>query len=185
MSDRSGMELSGEDGDHPVATAAIYLISAGILLTLVALIVVPITLFVFGPDAVTTNGQAGVNIDVDDAADEIHIEVTALGSADYVNVTGDVRNESVDSSAGIYYEDDRSATGWSEPGPEQSPNETLSNLTVGDYATIGSADNQTADVLMGDRATHNGTIKAVAVLEEDNITTQVASETYDLEWENN
>jgi len=143
-------------------------------------------------DSVGQEAQAGVNIDIDESdKGNITVEVTSLGNADYVNVSGDVRDEDAVNGDGTYYADASTGVDWDDGvdpavDPVDGPPETeLSELSVGDVVEIGSADAATSDVLMGDNAKDSGTVTLVAVIEEDDVETQVASEDYEFQWENN
>ncbi|RQH00422.1 type IV pilin [Natrarchaeobius oligotrophus] len=58
--------------------------------------------------SVGQEAQAGVSIEVDESAEEIHVEVTSLGNADHVNLSGDA----------------------------DSSDANLTDMTVGDTATL-------------------------------------------------
>jgi FlaG/FlaF family flagellin (archaellin) len=118
--------------------------------------------------SVSEEAQAGVTIEVDQEADQLTVEVTSLGNSDYVNVTGDLRDESDSSSSSGTYEDT-----WSGVKSE------MTELQVGETVTFGGTSD--ADVQMRTSA-DTGTATVVAVIEEDGTETQVASQDYDLDW---
>lgn len=124
--------------------------------------------------SVSEEAQAGVTIEVDQEQQQIQAEVTSLGNADYVNLTGDVGSSEIDSSN-------------SYAGSKSSAEIYRGNMTelgVGDTVTIGDVSNG-ADVHLSAAENDNaieGTLTAVAVIEEDGTRTQVASEDFDFDY---
>ncbi|RQG97068.1 type IV pilin [Natrarchaeobius chitinivorans] len=95
--------------------------------------------------SVGQEAQAGVTIEVDESAEEVHVEITSLGNSDHVNLSGDVvENE-----------------------------DNISEMVVGDTITM-SVSGGPHDYLDEE----NGTVTAVAVIEESDTQTQVGSESY-------
>lgn len=127
-------------------------------------------------DSVDQEAQAGVTIDVDSGEDEIQIEVTSLGNSDYVNISGDVRHDDVDA-----YED------YGDPSDLPDAHAHLSELEVGDSVTLSTEDSADLQIDESEGESgeiESGTVTAVAVVEETDTETTVASEDYDLDWEN-
>lgn len=104
--------------------------------------------------SVDQEAQAGVSIEVDETegTDTVTVEVTSLGNADYVALGGNAA-DSLD-----VVEDDPLDVGDN-------------GLTVGDVIVLDNDD--------GDLDSDSGTVTAIAVVEEDGVVTQVASEDYD------
>ncbi|MWV40637.1 type IV pilin N-terminal domain-containing protein [Natrialba sp. INN-245] len=119
--------------------------------------------------SVGQEAQAGVTIDVDESADEIQVEVTSLGNADSVHLGG-----SLFSGPDAAYND---------PSSADDAQDATEGTGVGDVITISTdadADIQIEAGSAGD--IESGTVTAVAVIDETDTTTQVASEDYDLDW---
>jgi len=103
-------------------------------------------------DSVGQEAQAGVDLDVDESeGGNITVEVTSLGNADFVELGGDINSSNT-------------SVGGSDDIEEL-------NLTVGDTVTLNADDNG----LGGD----SGTLTALAVIEEDDTTTQVGSASWE------
>ncbi|TYT61560.1 type IV pilin [Natrialba swarupiae] len=100
--------------------------------------------------SVGQEAQAGVSIDVDETQEEIQVEVTSMGNADHVNL----------SSNGIGDSDE-----WDNADTDE--------LTVGNVTNLEYEDG--SDSALDD----SGTISAVAVINETDTETQVASEDWD------
>ncbi|WP_084777785.1 type IV pilin [Natrialba sp. SSL1] len=110
--------------------------------------------------SVGQEAQAGVTIDVDESDQHIQVEVTSLGNADHVDIQG------------------------LESGEINSSESELTGLSVGDTVRIGDEDDG-ADVHLEAAETDNaidGTVTAVAELEEDATRTQVGSEDFDFNY---
>ncbi|RQG97693.1 type IV pilin [Natrarchaeobius chitinivorans] len=104
--------------------------------------------------SVGQEAQAGVTIDVDESEGEVQVEVTSLGNSDYVWLSGSVASE--------------------EPhqgGDQYGNNADELQMVVGDTATLNSSNGGLED--------DAGTVTAVAVINETETETQVASEDYD------
>ncbi|MCW8172810.1 type IV pilin [Natrialba swarupiae] len=99
--------------------------------------------------SVGQEAQAGVSIDVDETQEEIQVQVTSLGNADHVNLTSNGIGESSE---------------WDTADTDE--------LTVGNVTTLEYDDGNGA-------IDDSGTISAVAVINETQTETQVASE----DWE--
>ncbi|QCW02839.1 type IV pilin [Natrinema pallidum] len=124
--------------------------------------------------SVGQEAQAGVTVDVNEETNKITVEVTSLGNSDHINITGDVRDEGDnDDTAG----NGAYAGTWDGTDPAK---DTMSELGVGESVTFG-ATSSGADVEMNQNA-DTGTVTVVAVITEDETTTQVASKDYDLDW---
>jgi len=173
-------KLVGSDDERAVSPVIGVILMVAITVILAAVIAA----FVLDlGDSVGEEAQAGVTLDVDETADgNITVGVTSLGNADYVNITGDVRNEGAEDTGDEFYMDGPEADSGDQFGWDDVEDD-LSELEVGDTITIGSAAGDGADVYMGDAAPADGTITVIAVIEEDDTTTQVGSEDYDLDWE--
>ncbi len=116
--------------------------------------------------SVGQEAQAGVTMEVDDNAQEVQIEVTSLGNSDKVDIKG------------------------LESSEIKSGESNLKGLGVGDSVTIGDSDNG-ADVDLqaaynarnsGSPTSISGTVTAVAIIQEDDTQTQVASEDFDFDY---
>jgi hypothetical protein len=105
---------------------------------------------------VSEEAQAGVNLEVDEDAEEVNVEVTSLGNADYVTLGGSVDDSDLGSDYSGSYID----------GTAEANNVAME---VGDTATLTESTGL-------DSA--SGTVTAIAVIEEDGTETQVASEEY-------
>lgn len=168
-------KLVGSDDERAVSPVIGVILMVAITVILAAVIAA----FVLDMgDSIGQEAQAGVTIDVDEDNDKIQVEVTSLGNADHVNITGSVRNEDAVDGDEFYRADSTSAADWNDVEGD------LSELGVGDVVTIGSANDDNADVLMGDGSEDSGTVTVIAVIESDGTETTVSSNDYDLTWEN-
>ncbi|MEY7849813.1 type IV pilin [Natrarchaeobius sp. A-rgal3] len=99
--------------------------------------------------SVGQEAQAGVSIDVDETEEEVQVEITSLGNADHVNLTS---------------------------SEFDSPDEDdITNMVVGNTVTLEHDVGGTGS----DDIEASGTISAVAVINETETETQVASEDWD------
>ncbi|WP_117367510.1 type IV pilin [Natrarchaeobaculum sulfurireducens] len=108
--------------------------------------------------SVGEEAQAGVSIDVDEGEDQVTVEVTSMGNADYVTLGGSVDDEKPASYSGDYLDD-------------RDDEANNASMTVGDTITLEHDDSGLDS--------ESGTVTAVAVIEDDGTTTQVGSEDYD------
>ncbi|ELY85051.1 type IV pilin [Natrinema gari] len=164
-------KLVGDDEQRAVSPVI------GVILMVAITVILAAVIAAFVLDlggSVSQEAQAGVSIEVDEGNDEIQIEVKSIGNADHVNIAGTVRNESAVSDTHDMYMDGSNNEQWSFVSGH------MNELGVGDVVTIRG--DSSADVHMGSDAPDSGTVTAVAVIEEDDTTTQVASEDYDLDW---
>lgn len=122
--------------------------------------------------SVQQEAQAGVTIDVDEGEDEIQIQVTSLGNADHVIVSG----TPVGGDDSDYESDD-------VPDPNDPQEDEIGTLGVGDTATISQDSEADLQIATGGSDLDSGTVTAVAVIEADDVETAVASEEYDLDWD--
>jgi len=146
-------KLVGSDDERAVSPVIGVILMVAITVILAAVIAA----FVLDlGDSVGEEAQAGVNLDVDETENgNITVEVTSLGNADYVEIGGDIE------------EDEEPASG---PG-SQDVGEL--ELEVGDVIelNIGSSEGGLED--------GGSTLTAIAVIEEDDTTTQVGSADFD------
>lgn len=98
--------------------------------------------------SVDQDAQAGVTIDVDESSEEVQVEVTSMGNADYVNL---------------------SSSDWGND--LEGGEENITELSVGDVVTLQNESH----------INETGTVSAVAVIEESDTETSVASEDWDFE----
>ncbi|PCR89471.1 type IV pilin [Natrinema ejinorense] len=124
--------------------------------------------------SVGQEAQAGVSIEVDDKAQEVQVEITSLGNSDHVNLSGAATESNLDTHP--------------DTGDSASDQvDDLKELKVGDTVTIGDgsegADVHFAAASSGASDTEiSGTVTAIAVIEEDDTQTQVASEDFDFDY---
>ncbi|ELY81345.1 type IV pilin [Natrinema gari] len=147
-------KLVGTDNERAVSPVI------GVILMVAITVILAAVIAAFVLDlggSVGQEAQAGVSIEVDEEADEVNVEVTSMGNADYVTLSGTVSGSATPSS----YSGDYAST------PKSTDNVSMN---VGDTATLtdGSGLDGTS-----------GTVTAIAVIEEDGTETQVASEDYD------
>lgn len=158
-------KLVGSDDERAVSPVI------GVILMVAITVILAAVIAAFVLDlggSVSEEAQAGVSIEIDQEAEEIQVEVTSLGNADYVNLSGDVHN-----------------TGWYNDYDGDGIDGHLSNLGTGDVVTIGPASSGN-DVMMNassfSSGEPSGTITAVAVIEESGTETQVASEDFEFDY---
>ncbi|WP_394348260.1 type IV pilin [Natrinema pallidum] len=102
--------------------------------------------------SVGQEAQAGVNIEVDETAKgNVSVEVTSLGNSDHVELSGDVSGDAAASSTG-------------------TTNTSKMELGVGDTVRLQKDSGLSES---------SGTVTAVAVIQESETRTQVASEDYE------
>ncbi|RQG87041.1 type IV pilin [Natrarchaeobius halalkaliphilus] len=99
--------------------------------------------------SVGQEAQAGVSIDVDESAEEVSVEITSLGNSNYVDLSSSEWGDGMD-------------------GTEDN----VTNMDVGDTVTL-EHDKAPQDI------NESGTVSAVAVIEESETRTSVASEDWD------
>ncbi|ELY76237.1 hypothetical protein C487_12261 [Natrinema pallidum DSM 3751] len=124
--------------------------------------------------SVGQEAQAGVGLEVDEEQQEIKVEVTSLGNADHVNLSGDIGPSEID--------DTNAYAGTQTANDIYKGN--MTRMGVGDTVTIGDVDNG-ADVHLTAAKNDNaisGTVTAVAVIEEDGTETQVGSEDFNFDY---
>ncbi|MHC3439230.1 type IV pilin [Natrialbaceae archaeon A-gly3] len=160
--------------DHERAVSPVIGVILMVAITVILAAVIAAFVLDLG-DSVGQEAQAGVAIDVDESENEIQVEVTSLGNSDYVNISGDVATGEHDDyhtmSDGEYHDMD------------ENP---LKGLQVGDTTTIGDeGSGADVEVDVDDGVPTDGIVTVVAVIEADDVETGVASEEYDLDWENN
>jgi len=109
-------------------------------------------------DSVGEEAQAGVSIDYNEEEKSVSLEVTSLGNSDYVTFGG--------------VASDFDDTSYNFPDRESNDEDDLSQaeLTVGDSVSLD-----------GSVIEAEGTLTAIAVIEDDGTETQVASEDIDIE----
>ncbi|MBZ6495644.1 type IV pilin [Natrinema longum] len=123
--------------------------------------------------SVGQEAQAGVTMEVDDSTQEIQVEITSLGNADHVNLSGAAVESNLETHPDGTSKGDQV--------------DEMKELTVGDSVTIGDGDDG-ADVHFaaaesGATDTEiSGTVTAIAVISEDDTQTQVASEEFDFDY---
>ncbi|AFO55984.1 MULTISPECIES: type IV pilin [unclassified Natrinema] len=144
-------KLVGSDNERAVSPVI------GVILMVAITVILAAVIAAFVLDlggSVGQEAQAGVTIEVDESSQEIQVEVTSMGNSDLVKLGG--ATDGIASNAGSTISGDHT------------------DMQTGDVVTMdGSSWSSTSG------ASASGTITAIAVIEEDETETQVASEEYD------
>ncbi|WP_049888088.1 MULTISPECIES: type IV pilin [unclassified Natrinema] len=148
-------KLIGSDEERAVSPVI------GVILMVAITVILAAVIAAFVLDlggSVGNEAQAGVNMEVDESqGGNITVEVTSMGNADHVVLGGSIDSDQT-------------------PYQGSSKNTGKLKLTVGDSVTINA--NNDGSVANYGLSSTEGTVTAIAVIEEDETRTQVASVDY-------
>lgn len=148
--DKYQAKLAGPENERAVSPVI------GVILMVAITVILAAVIAAFVLDlggSVGQEAQAGVSMDFDEDDEELLVEVTSLGNADYVTFGG-VASDFNDSTP---------------YGPNDGSDLSEAELTVGDTESVNSDD------IDGGVSSVNGTVTAIAVISEDETETQVGS----------